>query len=488
MSELTKWQLHEWRPKTIKFDWTPREKNLNQASGVCALVDLLAASPFYDELKKCLPERISNNSYHPIHFAMLLIAGFWMGYDCLDDLEGFANNPAVKAQFGKIPLAKTFGDYLRDFSEENILALRTLLTRQALYYREALKKDSSITFDMDSTDHEHHGDLIEGLEINYKGKWCLDSLEVFDELGFCYDFDLRSGATFSSVGSVSMLEKILLHHTMRVPLRDDFARLDSAFCTEEMIRLGLNRKLKATITAHGRIGWESEVKSITNWVSWEYTPEEIKEATEMGVQLPKVEVGYYMYAPGFAENIRLPVIVKRTFKSYENISHKKRAEMIKNNQDPKLGLFEHYAVLSLRGLHPETPQSILEYHLKRGNMENLIREEKISFDLRHFPTKKMHANQAYALLGLMAHNVFRLVAILDNPNHPHFAKHLRRKFIYLPGEFKNWKAHRLIRVSEGSYKEVMKLKTRWVEIFKPPPDPSLTYYSKKAYRRSLTTS
>lgn len=183
----------------------------------------------------------------------------------------------------------------------------------------------------------------------------------------------------------------------------------------------------------------------------------------MGVQLPKIEVGYYMYAPGFAENIRLPVIVKRTFKSFENISHKKRAEMTRQGQDPKLGIWEHYAVLSLRGLHPETPQSILEYHLKR-------------------------ANQAYALLGLMAHNVFRLVAILDNPNHPHYAKHLRRKFIYLPGEFKNWKSHRFVRVSEDSYKEVTRLKTRWVEIFKPPPDPSSEYYSKKAYRRSLTTS
>ncbi|MGZ6394417.1 MAG: transposase [Pseudobdellovibrionaceae bacterium] len=451
MSELTKWQLHEWKPKTIKFDWTPKENNLNQASGVCALVDLLAASPFYVELKKCLPERLSNNSYHPLHFATLLMAGFWMGYDCLDDLEEFAKNPAIVAQFGKIPLAKTFGDYLRDFSEENILALRTLLTRQALYYREALKKDNSITFDMDSTDHEHHGDLIEGLEFNYKGKWCLDSLEVFDELGFCYDFDLRPGATFSSVGSAQMMEKILLHHAMRVPLKDDFARFDSAFCIEEIIRLCLNKKLKATITAHGRIGWQEEVKNIMNWAPWEYRPEEINEAAEMGVPLPKVEVGYYMYAPGFAENIRLPVIVKRTFKAYESLSHKKRAEITKAGQDPKWGLWEYYAVLSLRGLHPQTPQSILEYHQKRGNMENLIREEKISFDLRHFPTKKMHANHAYALLGLMAHNVFRLIGILDNPEHPHYAKHLRRKFIYLPGDFKNWKSHRLIRVSEDSY-------------------------------------
>lgn len=63
------------------------------------------------------------------------------------------------------------------------------------------------------------------------------------------------------------------------------------------------------------------------------------------------------------------------------------------------------------GLHPFSLQQIMEHHQGRANMENLIREEKISFDLRHFPTKKMKADSAYALLGLIAHNFLRFISI-----------------------------------------------------------------------------
>jgi uncharacterized protein (DUF1778 family) len=77
-------------------------------------------------------------------------------------------------------------------------------------------------------------------------------------------------------------------------------------------------------------------------------------------------------------------------------------------------------------------------------------------------------NSAYALLGLIAHNFFRFISILDNPEHPQFAKALRRKFVHLPGKFLIESRQRVIRMSETSYQEVMKLKMRWAEIFKPP--------------------
>ena len=205
--ELTKWQLKEWQPKYFKYDWTSKE-NFTSAAGLSLLVELFSKSELYPDFKNCLPLRLSNNSYHTAHFALLLVAGFWMGYDCLEDLKEFESNPVIVTQFRRVPVPRSFGDYLRDFTDENILALRQFLLKQALFFRTALKKSDSITFDIDSTDHEHHGDTIEGLEINYKGTWCLDSLEVFDEMGFCYDFLLRPGATFSSEGAVEMLKNI----------------------------------------------------------------------------------------------------------------------------------------------------------------------------------------------------------------------------------------------------------------------------------------
>lgn len=42
---------------------------------------------------------------------------------------------------------------------------------------------------------------MEGLGYNYKDEWCLDSQVIFDELGFCWDLELRPGSTKSGVGA-----------------------------------------------------------------------------------------------------------------------------------------------------------------------------------------------------------------------------------------------------------------------------------------------
>lgn len=90
--ELTKWQINDWRPKSFKYDWSTRE-NFSSASGLSLMVELFSKSELYSDFTSCLPLRLSNNSYHTSHFALLLIAGFWMGYDCLEDLGEFTKNP-----------------------------------------------------------------------------------------------------------------------------------------------------------------------------------------------------------------------------------------------------------------------------------------------------------------------------------------------------------------------------------------------------------
>lgn len=455
-----------WRPNFLERDLSLEV--LTSAAGLSRFIEMFTIDPVWKELERCLPKREAYSSYPALHFALLIIAGFWLGYDCLDDLEKMRQDPLLVGMFGEIPCAKSFGNFLRDFEDGHLQLLRELLSKQALRYRSQLRlAHEPIEFSIDSTDHVHHGDLIEGLELNYKGHWCLDSLEVFDERGFCYDFDLRPGATFSSVGSVVMMNGIMEHRPLSVKAKNDFIHADSAFCNEEFIKMCLLRRLKGTITAHGNIRWFDEVDKITNWHPWVFTLEEQEKALKSQKPLPKIEVGYYMYRPGWAENISFPVVIKRTFKPYERIPAKKRAEMLKAGQNPKDGLWEYYAVLSLMGLHPKTPQQILEFHQHRSNLENMIKEDKIAFDLRHFPCRKLKANHAYGLLGMLAHNFFRLIAWLDQPKHPQFSKALRHRFIHVPGRIVKGQRKLRLRIPEPFNQEVETLVTRWVETFKP---------------------
>ena len=97
------------------------------------------------------------------------------------------------------------------------------------------------------------------------------------------------------------------------------------------------------------------------------------------------------------------------------------------------GIWDYYAVMTNFNMFKTTDQAVIAHHRKRGNSENFIREEKYNYDLKHFPCQKLSANHVYGLLALVAHNFLRTIAVLDKPDHPHFAKKLRRKFLFIPG-------------------------------------------------------
>ena len=82
------------------------------------------------------------------------------------------------------------------------------------------------------------------------------------------------------------------------------------------------------------------------------------------------------------------------------------------------------------------------HHHKCGNSESFLRKKKIHLHLKHFPCLKMNANNAYCLIAMVAYNFLRLVARLDSPDKPHFAKKLAKisylflaKWLVTPDDF-----------------------------------------------------
>ncbi len=114
-------------------------------------------------------------------------------------------------------------------------------------------------------------------------------------------------------------------------------------------------------------------------------------------------------------------------------------------------------------------QEVMEFHQKRGNCENFIREEKYGYDLSHFPCLKMNANHAYGLLAMVAHNLLRWVALLMKPDKPLFSKKLRKRFIFYPGKIVKHARQVYLRIIERGYEEVMRLREAWG--FKPEKIP-----------------
>jgi hypothetical protein len=416
----TKWEEKPWEPTKIIYE--PTDEEMTAGAGLGPLIDVFMQSPQYEELGKCLPKRESNASFDTKHFALTYMAGFWYGHDSLDDFEEFEEDPSVEDKLGGLPSVRAMGDWLRDFSQDNIEQMNSFLTRQALSSRRAIKPGEIVTLDIDSTSHVQSGEKMEGLAYNFKNEWCLDSLATFDELGLAYGMELRAGNTFSSDGGAVMIDRIL---TALPKLQDSTqkhrVRADSAFCREDFIRAVINRGALFTITAHDNINWTDEAKKIESWQSWEYSPEEQQKAQKRKRKLPRVELAHYLYQPAWAPNIRFPVVIKRTWIDSESGSLL------------DMGCWKYYAVMTNWSLYWHKLQEVMEFHAKRGNGENFIREEKYGYDLKHFPCQRLSANHAYGLLALVAHNFLRTIAIIDKPDKPHYSKKLRRKFVFVPG-------------------------------------------------------
>lgn len=432
-------------PELPELEYQTTEEDLTASAGLAPMLDLLLDHPLFPKLVAALPPRLSNASYATETYAVILIAGFLYGYDCLEDLEQFASNPLITERFGEVPTAKAFGDWLRSFEPEHLAALSEFLLKQARFARNQIDPKAVLTAEQDSTAHVQHGVKLEGLGYDYEGRWCLSSLAVADELGFSHALEVRGGSVFSSQGAPPQIRSVFAHLKFTDP---KLYRADSAFCNqeciEELVRLGC----KFTITAHGNTGWESRVSEITSWTPWQWGEEELQAFAEKKEQPPKIELGSFVYKPEWSENLRFYIVVKRTWRW---------------DSELKAERWFYYGVLTKWNLFENPLQKVIEFHNQRGQSENVIREHKYAFDLKHFPCKKMSANQAYALFALIAHNHLRTIALLDNREHPLYAKRLRFKLIYFPGKLVRHARRRIVKFAQDRWKEVQRMKTAWAE-------------------------
>jgi hypothetical protein len=160
-------------------------------------------------------------------------------------------------------------------------------------------------------------------------------------------------------------------------------------------------------------------------------------------------VGSYLWTPGWADNIRFIVVVKRTW--------------VPDKEETLFGdgHWDYYAIVTGMPLQKFTHQQVVEFHNQRGNVENFIREEKYGYDLKHFPCLKLSANHAYGLIAMVAHNILRWCAIVARPHKPQFAKKLRRRFIHIPGKVIEHARQLFVKIPERFFKEVQQLRLAW---------------------------
>jgi hypothetical protein len=442
---------HEFTPNFLPFQITNRR--LTSAAGLSTLIEAFDQSVLKKPFSEALPERKSPRSLGSYRLGLIQLASFMRGHDCLADIEEFRKDPMLMEILrGDVVSPRTMGDFLRDFEVEHLTRLNSFLSRQAKAYRTQLikmlkkqfKPSAAPHLSIDSTSHVQSGVKMEGLAYNYKDEWCLDSQVIFDELGLAWDMELRSGNSKSGTGAGAQIRRAFAAYKFS---DEKYLSGDAAYCNQEVITTCLSLGTFFTLTANqATTSWEDHIASIVKWEPWVYEPDEIKEAAEVGRQLPEIELGRFYWQPSWNETLRLAVVVKRQKYAQE--------EQMQLGQ----GIYKYYGVVTSLPLIKWSLQAVIEHHNKRGNAENFIREEKYGYDLKHFPCLELKANHAFGLLALIAHNILRWVAIHDNPSRPRFAKGLRRTFIDIPAIVVSHARLLALRVSEVAFKEVNRIR------------------------------
>ncbi len=461
-----KYTNENWGPRYIKL--IPTREKLTDATGLGAMVEVFDQSSLSKEFAKCLPKRRHANSHGSYRLGLIQVSSFLYGHDSLDDLEEFQEDPGVEAMMrGETAAPRTMGDFLRDFEREHLDKMNQYLANMSYRIRRQMesvlpkeyKPRKAPHLSIDTTPHEQSGRKMEGLAWNYQDRWCLDSQVIFDEMGLCYGFELRPGNTKSGSDGVEMIKRAFSNWGKD---EEKYLSADSAYCHQEVIETCLAQKIHFTLTAHdGTTNWKSHIDEITNWKPWEWSEEEVKKAEKQKKKLPKIYVGSFQWAPGWAPNIRITVIVKKTWKE--------ETEGTLFDSVEGGGFWDYYGIVCGMPLQRMTYQEVIEHHNRRGNAENFIREEKYGFDLKHFPCLKLNANWAFGLLAQVAHNILRWCAVIDRPHKPHFSKKLRRRFIYIPGKVVEHARQVCMKIPERFFKEVQRLRLAWQLPLHPAP-------------------
>jgi hypothetical protein len=446
----------DFHPTIFKLMAT--EDKLTAASGLATIMEVFDESPLSRGFRNALPERstLNGRSGGSYRLGLIQLNSLIYGHDCLDDLDEFRGDPLLEAALkGECVAPRTLGDFLRSFEQGHNLKMNAYLGSMARDIRRQLievqpdefKPGKALVIDIDSTDHEQHGKEMEGLAYNYKGTWGLYSEVAYDELGLCHGVQLAPGNTKPGSTGVPLIE----HCFSGIKFLDKkYLRADSAYCHEQVLRTCIRLGVSYTIAANDAYtGWRSQIDEITDWVPWIYSKEQLEKAEKKKKHLPKIEISRFHWQPSWSENIRIPIIVKRTWKEPEQLGLL---------GVPMPGEWTYYAIATNWNLLHHSLQEVMEFYLKRGNAENFIREEKYGYDLKHFPCLELRANHSYAQMAMVAHNLLRWIAVIQRPDKPHFSKKIRRRFVYIPGKVIMHARQVFLKIPVRFYEEVQRLR------------------------------
>ena len=302
-----------------------------------------------------------------------------------DHADSLRNDPVMNAVIGKTALASqpTLSRFHNRMDEQSLQQLEEIqrILRRRVY---SVNKPEHILFDLDSTLLAAYG-TQEGEAFNYHYQaHGYHPLLCFDGMtGDLLKVELRPGTQYCSNGAAAFMLPLLEEYQRDYPKTALFARGDSGFAADELyslfetngtsyvIRLKENPVLRRLAQA-----LDSELSYLTQKDSVSYA----------------VVYGEFLYKAGSWDYPRR--IVCKIEKPYGQMIHK-----------------HTFVVTNMES----SPEDLIRFYCKRGNMENFIKECKSGFDMGYVSSSSMIVNANRVQIHALAYNLFNWFRRLTLP-------------------------------------------------------------------------
>lgn len=293
-----------------------------------------------------------------------------------DHADSLRNDPILNAVVGKAALASqpTLSRFHNRMDAQSLERLEDIqrIFRRRVY---SVEKPEHILFDLDSTLLAAYG-TQEGEAFNYHYQaHGYHPLLCFDGLtGDLLKVELRPGTQYCSKGAAAFMLPLLEEYQRDYPKTALFARGDSGFATDELYSLFETNGTSYVI----RLKENPVLRRLA-----EALDSELYDLTQEDTVSYAVVYGEFMYKAGSWEYPRR--VVCKIEKPYGQMLH--MHTFVVTNMD-------------------SSPEDLIRFYCKRGQMENFIKECKSDFDMSYVSSSSMIVNANRVQIHALAYNLF----------------------------------------------------------------------------------
>jgi hypothetical protein len=365
--------------------------------------------------------------YHESDHVLTLAYSVLTGGTRLEDVDRLRNDVPLMNGLGAklLPDPTTTGDFLRRFTEADIVALMDAINsvRPAVWRgRGADLLGDVVYLDADGTIVPTTGELKQGMDISYKGIWgyapLLITLANTREVLYLVN---RPGNAPSHADAATWIDKAitLVHpHAKRVCLRGDtdFSLTANFDRWAQQIDFVLGTDNIAALRTRAEALDPSAWQRLQRPTPYENTTgatrarrhnrkqEVVDERGYLNLRLNYEDVAEFTYRPGKCKRDYRVVVVRK------NISHMKGEQAL-------IEEIRYFFYVTTYPATTHTPAQIVELANERCDQENIVGQLKSGLGALRAPVDDLHSNWAYMLIAALAWNIKSWHAMMMHRNH-----------------------------------------------------------------------